>query len=59
MVGDHRVIYASDNEVVELVHSASSRQIFAAGAVRAAFWLQDKPPGLFGMRDMLGLHDIS
>ena len=59
VVGDHRVIYASDNETVELVHSASSRQIFAAGAVRAAFWLQDKPPGLYGMRDMLGLHDIS
>jgi 4-hydroxy-tetrahydrodipicolinate reductase len=58
VVGDHRVIYASDNETVELLHSASSRQIFAAGAVRAALWLQDKPPGLYGMRDMLGLHHI-
>ncbi|MEE2694619.1 MAG: 4-hydroxy-tetrahydrodipicolinate reductase [Pseudomonadota bacterium] len=59
VVGDHRVIYASDNETVELTHSASSRQIFAAGAVRAALWLQDKPPGLYGMKDLLGLHDIS
>ncbi len=59
VVGDHRVIYASDNETVELVHSASSRQIFAAGAVRAALWLRGKAPGLYGMKDMLGLHDIS
>ena len=57
VVGDHRVILASDNERVELAHIASSRQIFAAGAVSAALWLNGKAPGLYGMKDMLGLQD--
>jgi len=39
---------------LELTHQATSRQIFAAGAVRAAIWLQPQPPGLYRMRDMLG-----
>ena len=58
VVGDHRVILASDNETLELSHTASSRQIFAAGAIRAALWLNDKTPGLYGMRDMLGFHEV-
>ncbi|HIC71855.1 MAG TPA: 4-hydroxy-tetrahydrodipicolinate reductase, partial [Alphaproteobacteria bacterium] len=45
---------AGGNDRLELTHQATSRQIFAAGAVRAAIWLQRKPPGLYGMRDMLG-----
>jgi 4-hydroxy-tetrahydrodipicolinate reductase len=57
VVGDHRVILTSDNERLELSHTASSRQIFAAGAIRAAFWLNGKSSGLYGMRDMLELHD--
>ncbi len=55
VVGDHTVIFAADGERVELTHKASSRLTFAAGAVRAALWLNDRPPGLYDMRDVLGL----
>ncbi len=55
VVGDHTVMFAADGERVELTHKASSRMTFAAGAVRAAVWLADKPSGLYDMQDVLGL----
>ena len=55
VVGDHTVLFAADGERVELTHKASSRMTFASGAVRAALWLQDKPPGLYDMQDVLDL----
>lgn len=55
VVGDHTVIFAADGERVELTHKASSRLTFAAGAVRAALWLKDKPAGLYDMQDVLDL----
>jgi len=53
--GEHRVIFAADGEQVELGHRATSRRVFARGAVTAAQWLAGKPPGLYGMKDVLGL----
>ena len=38
-----------------LTHKAGSRAIFARGAVKAALWTKGKPPGLYGMKDVLGL----
>ena len=55
VVGDHTVLFAADGERVELTHKASSRMTFAAGAVRAASWLEDQPVGLYDMQDVLGL----
>ena len=55
VIGDHSVMFASDGERVELTHKASSRAVFAKGAVRAARWAADKPAGLYSMRDVLGL----
>jgi len=55
VVGDHTVMFAADGERVELTHKASSRMTFAAGAVRAAIWLQGQPPGLYDMQQVLGL----
>jgi 4-hydroxy-tetrahydrodipicolinate reductase len=55
VVGDHTVIFAADGERVELTHKASSRLTFAAGAVRAAKWLESQPAGLYDMQDVLGL----
>ncbi|MGE5546574.1 MAG: 4-hydroxy-tetrahydrodipicolinate reductase [Solirubrobacterales bacterium] len=55
VVGDHTVMFASEGERVELTHKASSRSVFAKGAVRAAQWAHGKPPGLYTMRDVLGL----
>ena len=55
VVGDHTVIFAGDGERIELTHRASSRQIFAKGALKAALWARGKPPGLYTMRNVLGL----
>ncbi len=55
VVGDHTVILADDGERVELVHKASSRDSFANGALLAASWLSGRAPGLYSMRDVLGL----
>lgn len=55
VVGDHDVIFAADGERLVLGHKASSRQVFAKGAVRAALWCKDRPAGLYSMKDVLGL----
>jgi 4-hydroxy-tetrahydrodipicolinate reductase len=55
VVGDHTVLFAADGERIELTHKASSRLTFAAGAVRAAAWLETQPVGLYDMQDVLGL----
>jgi 4-hydroxy-tetrahydrodipicolinate reductase len=55
VVGDHTVVFAAEGERVELTHRASSRRIYARGAVRAALWARDRPPGLYSMADVLGL----
>ena len=55
IVGDHTLLFAGIGERLELTHKASSRATFAQGALRAAKWLQGRPPGLYDMRDVLGL----
>lgn len=55
VVGDHSVILAGPGERVVLSHHAEDRGIFARGAVKAALWAHGKPPGLYTMRDVLGL----
>jgi 4-hydroxy-tetrahydrodipicolinate reductase len=55
VVGDHTVTFFMDGERVEITHKASSRMIYANGAVRAANWLHEKPSGLYSMQDVLEL----
>jgi len=59
VIGDHTVIFAGPGERIELAHKASSRTTFAHGALRAARFVAArraaKAPGLYGMRDVLGL----
>lgn len=55
VVGDHTVVFAADGERIELTHKASSREVFANGAVRAALWAKGKPAGLYTMRNVLDL----
>jgi 4-hydroxy-tetrahydrodipicolinate reductase len=55
IVGDHTLLFAGTGERIELTHKASSRATFAQGALRAAKWLRGKEPGLYDMRDVLGL----
>jgi len=54
-VGVHTVFFASAGERLELTHRAFSREGYALGAVTAAQWLKGKKPGLYGMKDVLGL----
>lgn len=55
VVGDHTVTFGTAGERLELTHRASSREIFARGALRAARWVVQQPPGLYDMQDVLGL----
>jgi 4-hydroxy-tetrahydrodipicolinate reductase len=55
VVGDHTVMFAGLGERLELAHKASDRGIFARGALRAARWIMNRPPGIFDMQDVLGL----
>ncbi len=53
IAGDHEVIFAGRNEIIELKHSAMSREVFASGALRAAHFLVGKAPGLYNMDDLV------
>jgi 4-hydroxy-tetrahydrodipicolinate reductase len=55
VAGDHSVIFASDNERIELIHRAENRAIFASGAVKAAEWLARQNAGRYNMQEVLGL----
>ena len=55
VVGDHTVVFAGAGERLELTHRAEDRQIFARGAITAALWGQGRGPGLFSMRNVLGI----
>jgi 4-hydroxy-tetrahydrodipicolinate reductase len=55
VVGDHTVHFMGVGDRLEITHRASSRDTFAAGAVRAALWLAGRPAGLYDMRAVLGL----
>jgi 4-hydroxy-tetrahydrodipicolinate reductase len=54
VVGEHRLVFYSEGEEVEVVHRALSRRTFADGALRAARFAANAEPGLYGMADVLG-----
>lgn len=53
IVGEHDIIFAGDDEIIELSHRAMSKKIFAVGAVNAAKFLKGKPAGLYSMADLM------
>lgn len=55
IVGDHTVILAGRGERIELTHKATSRAVFAAGALRAARWVVGRAPGRYSIGDVLGI----
>lgn len=55
VIGEHTVVFAGPAERIEIGHRAGGRHIFANGAVAAARWAVGRPPGLYSMRDVLGL----
>ncbi|HRY28543.1 MAG TPA: 4-hydroxy-tetrahydrodipicolinate reductase [Elusimicrobiota bacterium] len=57
VVGDHTVFFFGNGERLELIHRITTREAFATGAVAAAHWVVGRKPGLYDMRDVLGLSD--
>lgn len=57
IVGEHSVTFAAEEETLTFSHSARDRNLFARGAIAAAFWVAGKPPGLYDMMDVLGFRD--
>jgi 4-hydroxy-tetrahydrodipicolinate reductase len=55
VVGEHTSFFFGPYDRLELTHRAADRRIFASGAYRAARWALEQPPGLYSMRDVLGL----
>lgn len=53
IVGEHEVLFCGDDEIVSISHSARSKRVFAAGAVKAAKWLVGKPAGKYDMSDLI------
>jgi len=54
-VGDHTVVFGGQGERLELIHRSQSRDSLARGAIRAGAWVVNQKPGLYSMRDVLGL----
>ncbi|MEG1879871.1 MAG: 4-hydroxy-tetrahydrodipicolinate reductase [Oscillospiraceae bacterium] len=53
IVGEHSVIFAGTDEIIEIKHSANSKEVFAVGAVKAALFLKTKVPRLYSMKDLI------
>jgi 4-hydroxy-tetrahydrodipicolinate reductase len=53
IVGEHEVIFAGNNELLTLKHEATSREIFACGALKAAQFIAKKAPALYSMSDLI------
>lgn len=53
IVGEHEVMFAGEDEIVTLSHSARSKRVFAAGALKAAIFLAGKPAGKYDMQDII------
>ena len=53
--GEHAVVFTSASEQLRLQHSVTTRQVFADGALRAARWVRDQPPGRYSMREVLAV----
>lgn len=54
-IGEHHVMFAGAGEQLTLSHRATNRGIYATGAIRAARWVVGRSPGLYGMKEVLGL----
>jgi 4-hydroxy-tetrahydrodipicolinate reductase len=57
VVGQHRVLFLGGRERIEIAHEALDRDVFAEGALVAARWIAGRPPGRYGMADVLRAGD--
>lgn len=58
IVGEHSVIYAGNDEIIELKHTAMSKDVFGIGALKAAAFIYNKAPGMYSMHDLIAEEDI-
>ncbi len=54
IVGEHEVMFAGEDEIITLSHSARSKKVFAQGAIKAAAFIAGKEAGIYDMKDVLG-----
>jgi 4-hydroxy-tetrahydrodipicolinate reductase len=54
IVGEHSVVFAAEDEILTISHSARDRSLFARGALAAARWVAGRPAGEYAMADVLG-----
>ena len=54
IVGEHEILFAGNDEFITLKHQATSKEVFAVGALKAAKFLAGKGPGLYNMEHLLG-----
>ncbi len=59
VVGEHTLLFARETEHIFIGHRALDRRMFAQGAVQAAFWVIGRPPGLYGMTDVMGISETT
>ena len=53
IVGEHEVIFAGNDEIIKISHTALSKNVFAVGAVNAAIYMKDKTIGMYNMSDVI------
>jgi len=53
IIGEHSILFAGQNETIEITHTAGSRDVFAEGTLKAAKFIFGKPPGLYNMEDLI------
>jgi 4-hydroxy-tetrahydrodipicolinate reductase len=53
IVGEHLVIFAGNDEIIELKHTAMSKDIFGIGALKAAIFMHGKAPGMYDMNNLI------
>ncbi len=53
VIGEHHILFSGPAEQIEIIHRAKDRRLFAKGALMAAHWLKDQPPGFYSLKDVL------
>ena len=57
--GEHRILFSGPHEFLEITHRAGDRDLYAEGALRAAAWLVEQPPGRYRVEDALGVSSLA
>ncbi len=53
IVGEHEVIFAGNDEIIEIKHTAMSKEVFAVGSIKAAIFIKDLTPGMYDMKNIM------